>query len=288
MQASVLLSTYNSPAWLEKVLYGYFCQRRTDFELIIADDGSGPETATLIERLRPLSPVPILHIWQHDNGFRKCRILNKAVVHARTNYIIFSDGDCIPRADFVDTHLRRAAPGYYLSGSYYKLPMTTSQLITRDDIESGRCFDKRWLYQHGLPRHRKTLKISASPRWAPLFNRLTPAKCNLKGSNASVWRDDILRVNGLDERMPWGGEDREFGVRLVNAGIKPRHVRYDAIVIHLDHARGYVDAERVAANKALRQASARNGVTRTPQGIQELLDSGYTPGSASRAKTVSA
>ena len=288
MQTSILLSTYNSPAWLEKVLYGYFCQTRTDFELIIADDGSGSETAELIERLRPQSPVPIVHVWQRDDGFRKCRILNKAVLHARTPYILFSDGDCIPRADFVDTHLRRAEPGYYLSGSYYKLPMATSEIISRDDIESGRCFDKRWLYQHGLPRLRKTLKLSANSVLAPLLNHLTPAKCNLKGSNASVWLEDVLRVNGFDECMPWGGEDREFGVRLINAGIKPRHVRYDAIVIHLDHARGYVDPERVVANKALRMANARNGVIRTPQGIQELLDSGYDPRSASKPSTVSA
>lgn len=288
MQASIILSTYNSPAWLEKVLYGYFCQTCTDFEIVIADDGSRPDTAALIERLRAESPVPLIHVWQRDDGFRKSRILNKAVLHANTPYLLFSDGDCIPRADFVDTHLRRAQPGYWLSGSYYKLPMETSKLITREDIESGRCFDKQWLYQHGLPRLRKTLKISAGPRLAPLLNRLTPAKCNFKGSNGSVWRDDVLRVNGFDERMPWGGQDREFGVRLINAGIKPRHVRYDAIVVHLDHARGYIDPEKVAANKALRKANARNRVVRTPCGIQELLDGGYAPGSESKSSTESA
>ena len=277
MRASVILSTYNSPAWLEKVLYGWFAQQCSDFELIIADDGSGPETARLIEGLRAESPVPVRHVWQRDDGFRKCRILNKAVLHAGAPYLVFSDGDCIPRADFLATHMARAEPGYYLSGSYYKLPMDTSHAITRDDIESGRCFDKRWLYRHGLPRWRKTLKISASARMAPWLNRLTPAKCNLKGSNASAWKDDVLRVNGFDERMPWGGEDREFGVRLINAGIRPRHVRYDAIVLHLDHARGYVDPERVAANRALREQNERSGVTHTEHGIQQLLDSGYRP-----------
>ncbi|MEX1198207.1 MAG: glycosyltransferase family 2 protein [Pseudohongiellaceae bacterium] len=272
MQASVIISTYNSPAWLEKALFGWFCQQRGDFELIVADDGSGPETADLLEQLRPQSPVPIHHVWQADDGFRKCRILNKAVLQASAPYLVFSDGDCIPRADFLEAHLRRAEPGYYLSGSYYKLPMSTSEAITRDDIESGRCFDKRWLYRHGLPRWRKTLKISAGPRLAPWLNRLTPAKCNLKGSNASVWKEDVLRVNGFDERMPWGGEDREFGVRLINAGIRPRHVRYDAIVIHLDHARGYVDPVRVAANKALRLANDRGRVIRTEHGIEQLQE----------------
>lgn len=277
MRVSVILSTYNAPAWLEKALFGWFCQGHGDFELIIADDGSGPETGALLERLRPQSPVPIHHVWQRDDGFRKCRILNKAVLHATAPYLLFSDGDCIPRADFLHAHLRCAEPGYFLSGSYYKLPMSTSEAISREDIESGCCFDKYWLYRHGLPRWRKTLKISAGPRLAPLLNRLTPAQCNLKGSNASVWKEDVLRVNGFDERMPWGGEDREFGVRLINAGIRPRHVRYDAIVMHLDHARGYADPERAAANKALRLANERERVTRTEYGIEQLLSSGYTP-----------
>lgn len=276
MQASVILSTYNSPDWLEKVLYGWFCQECPDFELIIADDGSGPDTAALIRRLRAISPVPIRHVWQRDDGFRKCRILNKAILHTSTPYILFSDGDCIPRRDFLATHLRRAEPGHYLSGSYYKLPMRTSQAITRDDIESGRCFDLRWLYRHGLPRWRKTLKISAGPRLAPWLNRLTTTRCNLKGSNASAWKTDILRVNGFDERMPWGGEDREFGIRLINAGIRPRHVRYDAIVLHLDHARGYVDPAQVKANRALWKQVQRTGISRTDHGIEQLLARGYT------------
>ncbi|TFH73363.1 glycosyltransferase [Gammaproteobacteria bacterium LSUCC0112] len=276
MRVSVVLSTYNSPAWLEKVLIGYCCQSTQDFEMIIADDGSREETAQLIQRMQRVAPFPIKHVWQRDDGFRKCRILNKAVLHAESPYLIFSDGDCIPRADFVATHLRKAQPGCYLSGSYYKLPMSTSHAISHEDIKSGRCFDKKWLYTHGLPRTRKTLKISASPFWAAVLNRLTPTRCNLKGSNASVWREDVLRVNGFDERMPWGGEDREFGVRLINAGIKPVHVRYDAICIHLDHTRGYVDPVRVKANKTLRLYNEKHRVMTTDHGIQQLIDAGYS------------
>jgi glycosyltransferase involved in cell wall biosynthesis len=251
------------------------CQSTQDFEMIIADDGSREETARLISDMQQRAAFPIKHVWQRDDGFRKCRILNKAILHAATPYIVFTDGDCIPRTDFVATHVNRAEPGFYLSGSYFKLPMSTSKAITEDDIKSGRCFDKRWLYAHGLPRSRKTMKISASLFWAPVLNKITPTRCNLKGSNASAWRADIMRVNGFDERMPWGGEDREFGVRLINSGIKPRHVRYDAICIHLDHARGYVDPERVKANKALRQLNEKNRVTQTQHGISQLVDSGY-------------
>lgn len=277
MNLSLILTTYNSPRWLEKVLWGYSCQTELPLEVIVADDGSAPETAQLVERMRGETGLDIRHVWQRDDGFRKCRILNKAILHARGDYIVFTDGDCIPRRDFLAVHRRRSEPGYYLSGSYFKLPMSTSETISRDDILSGRCFELPWLRDHGLRNRRKTMKLSAGPRLAPWLNRLTPTACNLKGSNASVWREDILKVNGFDERMAWGGLDREFGVRLANAGIKPRHVRYDAICIHLDHPRGYADPEIVARNKALRIRSAKEGIIETPCGIRQLLDAGYKP-----------
>lgn len=277
MNLSVIMTTYNSPVWLEKVLWGYSCQTEMPLEVIVADDGSRPETGELVARLREETGLDLRHVWQRDDGFRKCRILNKAILHARGDYIVFTDGDCIPRADFLAVHKRRAAPGYFLSGSYFKLPMRTSEAITRDDILSGRCFDYAWLRANGLKTRRKTLKLRASARWAPLLNRTTLTACNLKGSNASVWLKDIIKVNGLDERMAWGGEDREFGVRLINAGVKPRHVRFDAICVHLDHSRGYADPAIVARNKALRLRVAKEGIIETPQGIRQLLESGYQP-----------
>ena len=274
MQLSVILSTYNSPRWLEKVLWGYSHQSYRDFNIVVADDGSGPETAALIDRMREQTGLKLTHVWQEDDGFRKCRILNKAVLEverqAQSPYVLFSDGDCIPRGDFLAVHAAAARPGEFLSGSYYKLPLALSEAITPDDIAKGRCFDTHWLHAHGLPRTRKTLKLRATPAQARWLNRLTPVRCRFKGSNASVWLEDILRVNGFDERMPWGGEDREFGARLNNAGIRGQLLWYSAICVHLDHARGYVDSARVASNKALRQQNEREGVYWTVHGIDQL------------------
>jgi glycosyltransferase involved in cell wall biosynthesis len=270
MKLSVVMTTYNSPAWLEKVLWGYSVQRHRDFEIVIGDDGSRDDTRQLIDRMREETGLPIKHVWQEDDGFRKCRILNKAILQAEAPYLVFTDGDCIPRADFLAVHAAEALPGHYLSGGYHKLPMSTSVAITKDDILSGRCFELKWLKAHGLKSSYKNSKLTATPARAKLLNRLTPTKCNFKGSNASVWRDDVMRVNGFDERMPWGGLDREFGVRLINAGIRPKHVRYNAIVIHLDHKRGYKDPKLADENKQLRLYNARNKVTRTDHGIAEL------------------
>ena len=270
MKLSVIMTTYNSPVWLEKVLWGYSVQQHPDFELIIGDDGSTEDTREVIDRLRAETGMTIKHVWQEDKGFRKCRILNKSILEVESDYVVFTDGDCIPRRDFLEVHAREAEPGAYLSGGYHKLPMSTSEAITRDDILSGRCFELGWLKAHGLKSSYKNSKLTAGPVRARIFNKLTPTACNFKGSNGSAWLKDILAVNGFDERMPWGGLDREFGVRLANSGIKPKHVRYNAIVIHLDHKRGYKDPELVAANKALRVNSKKKGTTRMDHGIEQL------------------
>lgn len=269
MNLSVIISTYNSPHWLEKVLWGYSVQSHHRFELIIADDGSTAETRELVDRMRADTGLTIKHVWQEDDGFRKCRILNKAVLEADADYLVFTDGDCIPRNDFLEVHATEAEPGFYLSGGYHKLPMATSQAITREDILSGRCFELPWLKAHGLRSSYKNSKLTASGWKAKLFNTLTPTRCRFKGSNGSAWKKDVMAVNGFDETMAYGGEDREFGVRLVNLGIRPKHVRYNAIVLHLDHARGYVDPAVVEANKQHRLRVDREGTTRTNHGIAQ-------------------
>ncbi|WP_347330617.1 glycosyltransferase family 2 protein [Marinimicrobium locisalis] len=274
MKLSVIMTTYNSPVWLEKVLWGYSAQTHTDFDIVIGDDGSTNETREMIDRLREETGLAITHLWQEDDGFRKCRILNKCILEASSEYLVFTDGDCIPRKDFLAVHASEARPGTYLSGGYHKLPMATSKAITKDDILSGRCFDLAWLKSHGLKASHKNLKLTATPFQASILNKITPTACNFKGSNGSVWKKDALAVNGFDERMPWGGLDREFGVRLSNAGIRPKHVRYNAIVVHLDHPRGYKSPELVAQNKALRIKSEKEKLTRTDHGIAQLEQAG--------------
>lgn len=270
MRISVIMTTYNAPEWLEKVLWGYSVQSHPDFEIVIGDDGSDQRTLDVINHIKAETDLDIKHVWQEDKGFRKCRILNKSILQADAPYLVFTDGDCVPRADFLSVHATEARPGHYLSGGYHKLPMSTSQAISKADILNGQCFGLKWLKAHGLKSSYKNSKLTASPGLAQVLNRLTPTACNFKGSNGSAWRKDVLHVNGFDERMPWGGLDREFGVRLINAGIRPKHVRYNAIVIHLDHPRGYRDPEKVRENKQLRLNNARNGVIRTDHGISEL------------------
>ena len=269
MNASVILTTYNQPQWLELVLHGYSIQQQSGFELVVADDGSEIATQEVIERYQPMFEDRLRHVWQPDDGFRKTRIMNQAVTVARHPYLIFSDGDCIPRSDFVVTHLQRARPGHFLSGGYFKLSPSVSQTITKDVITSGEVFDPAWLYDQGQTRSHKALKLTARGPVAALLNLLTPAKASWNGHNSSGWKQDIERINGFDERMQYGGEDRELGERLVNAGIRPTQIRYTTTCVHLEHARPYRTAQSLGKNAAIRSATRKNRLVWTEHGIAQ-------------------
>ena len=268
LEISVIVSTYNAEEWLEKVLWGFEIQTYQNFELIIADDGSGPKTKSLIDDLSQKLNYPIVHVWQEDEGFQKSRILNKALKACRGNYVVMTDGDCIPRPDFLQVHYDRRKPGHFLSGGYFMLPMNTSKTIQITDITHSSCFNLSWLKENGVPSSRKNLKLTASGKWADFLNWITPTKATWNGHNASGWLADILKVNGFDERMQYGGQDRELGERLMNKGVKGIQIRYSAICIHLDHKRGYKTPESLRKNRAIRDETIRSKSTYTPYGIR--------------------
>ncbi len=272
MRISVILSTYNAPEWLEKVLWGYAAQSCRPHEIVIADDGSTADTRRTIERLERSMGLAVVHAWHEDRGFRKCEIVNKALVAASGEYLIFSDGDCIPGRDFVATHRRLARPGSFLSGGLVRLPMDLSRRVTADDIASGRTHSLRWLLRHGLPINSKCLMVAGSRKLGALLDRVTTTQATWNGHNASAWKSDIVRVNGFDERMGWGGEDRELGERLVNAGLRGRQIRHRAICVHLDHPRGYVDQQVLRWNRRHRQIVRDEKLNWTDYGIKKSAE----------------
>lgn len=267
MKVSVIVSTYNSPEWLEKVLWGYTCQDHQDFEIIIADDGSGPETRQVISYFQENTDLEILHVWHEDRGYRRQTILNKAILQSNAEYIIFTDGDCIPRNDFVSTHVAQAEKGFFLSGGYCKLPMDISQTISKEHILSRQAFDLKWLRSNGWVGFSQSRKLNAHGRWARLLDAVTTAKATFNNCNSSVWKSDLLAVNGYDERMQYGGSDREIGERLLNYGIRGKQIRHRAIVLHLDHARGYKTQESITRNLQIRKTTRSHKVRWTPHGI---------------------
>lgn len=264
---SIIISTYNHPEWLEKVLWGYEFQSYKNFELIVADDGSTDKTRQLVSDYASKLSYQLKHVWHPDDGFQKTKILNKAILATTSDYLLFSDGDCIPRSDFVQTHIDNKEQGYFLSGGYFKLPMNISTKITKEDIASGNCFDVSWLKKHGLKGSFKNNKLTKSAFKQKLLNWITPTEATWNGHNSSGWKSDIIAAKGFDERMQYGGEDRELGERLFNKGIKAKQLRYTAICVHLDHERGYVKPEMIEKNLAIRKQTKQQKLTETAYGL---------------------
>jgi|SRR6218665_458965 len=271
MKLSVIISTYNSEEWLHKVLLGYSVQTENDIEIIIADDGSTSKTQEVIAFFKDKFRHPVQHIWHEDIGFRKCKILNTAILASKSDYLLFTDGDCIPRKDFVAQHLKEKEPGFFLSGGYFKLPMAISKTISDDDILHQKCFRVSWLRKQGLKLNFKITKLNRNKYFAVFMNWITPTKRSWNGHNSSGFKLDILAINGFNELLEYGGEDREMGERLFNNGLLSKQIRYMAICVHLDHSRSYVNPEKVAYNMEVRKFNKKNNVTRIETGIHQNM-----------------
>lgn len=270
-QVSVIVSTYNQPEWLSLVLYSYELQNIKNFEIIIADDGSDWRTKQVIYDFSVKSELKVTHVWHEDNGFQKTKILNKAISATNADYLIFTDGDCIARQDFVKSHFNLRRQNTVLSGGYFKLNKSVSKYITNDTILTEKCFNKNWLLEHGQPKSFKFNKLTTSILKANLLNTLTPTKATFDGMNVSCYKADIVAVNGFDERMQYGGEDREVGERMMHNGVSFLQVRYSCICVHLHHDRPYKDGETLRFNKQIRNQTKKYKKTYTKFGIKNQL-----------------
>lgn len=272
--ASVVVSTYQDPDALRLVLAGFARQSSRDFEILVADDGSGPATARLLREARPRLSVPLRHLRQEDRGFRKSRILNRCVMAAEADYLVFTDGDCVPHRTFVASHLEERRPGRHLVGRTVRMSRRFSRSLDEEAVRSGRLDrpDARLLWDAVAGESRK-VEYALRPPGRILRRALSSLKGNLSlfGHNFSAWRSDLLRVNGFDEAFTgWGAEDEDLGVRLRNAGVEPRSVTHSAVCFHLWHSRDHTgrDPERVRHLAELR----RSGRIRAREGIDGHRD----------------
>ena len=265
----LIIATYNNPRSLSLCLESIRRQEVLPHGICFADDGSGAETRAIVEGFA-LQGVAVRHVWHEDDGFRKCEILNKAIASSRAEYLIFIDGDVMIHPGFVKRHLDMARRGRFMTGSLIRLDKAATEAVTPDMVRDGTVFDRGWLRANralaGISTWLKT-KPFPLPVMA-LLDRLSPVRPALCGANASAFRDEVLAVGGFDERMKYGGLDKEFGVRLGNNGTTGAHLRYSAPLVHLDHARGYSDPEGRRRNRELIDAVRRDRVRTTEFGTR--------------------
>jgi glycosyltransferase involved in cell wall biosynthesis len=258
MKISVIISAYDNWRALDWTLLGYRLQSRLPDELIVAEDSAFAEVAQVVRRHQAATSVPILHLTQADRGFRKCLALNRAIEASSADWLIFTDADCVPRADLVRVHENRARHGMFLScGSHVNLPLTHQQaLLSEPALRDQTLFDRGHLRTQGVAV--PGLRLIASPVLTRVMDWLTPRNAFV-GCNAGAWRNDLLAVRGFDETMDYGAEDLNLGVRLNNFGIRGVRARYSLVWLHLDHARSYGQAEQVRRNKEKNARLRRSG-----------------------------
>lgn len=236
---SIVVTTYEWPQALQRVLECLGRQRDERFEIIVADDGSGPDTAAVVRGFKQNARVRVEHVWQPHREFRAAESRNRAVAASRGDYLLFLDGDCLARPDFLQAHRALAEPGWFVAGNRALL---SQRFATRL-----------------LPSAQAVAEWSARPlggwigaRLRGDINRLAPMMKapagwqrknkprewrGAKTCNLAVWSEDFLRVDGFDESyVGWGHEDADLAVRLIRSGVLRKEGRFAASVLHLWHA----------------------------------------------------
>lgn len=230
---SVIVSTYNRPDALEMSLKSLLQQADRNYEILVADDGSTAETRQLIDAYRARSQVPIKHVYQPDNGFQLSRIRNKAVAESRGDYLIFVDGDCMARPDFVAAHRQLAESGWFVAGNRVLLgqAFTEAVLAMQNPVYLEKLpFFVGLRLTHKINRFFPVLRLPLG-----FLRHLQPHHWRKAvGCNTAFWKSDFIRVNGYDELFEgWGHEDSDLVIRLIHAGVKRKEGRFAVPVLHL-------------------------------------------------------
>lgn len=269
---SVIISVYNKWEWVQLLLAGLERQTYTDFEVVLADDGSSAAFADALKIYQAKSPLSIQHVWHEDKGFRKTRILNKALNAARADYLVFIDGDCIPGRHFVADHWQNRQPDTLLAGRRVNLSPELSTQVSADKIRQG--------FLNSIPFLRKLWRDSMSGksnhaekslRLPRFLYRLLPEKSKgVLGCNFSLHKGDLLQINGFDMRYeaPAFGEDSDIEWRLRWLGKQVKLLKFQAVQFHLYHKK----LDRASGNDKIFAEVMEKKQTLTPYGLNELKD----------------
>ncbi len=265
-RASIIISIYKDVEALDLILHALSLQTCRDFEIIVSEDGEDPAVAAYMATR--VSPT-VQHLTQPDIGFRKNRALNRAILAAHSDRLIFIDGDCVPHPAFIESHLKVVAPGITATGRRVELGPDFSTRLRKHQLELAD-FVAPLNYLRAIPAlKRDSTKNYEYGLSLPLLQRLFEKRAiRLVGCNLSIHRDDLLKINGFNEdyQSPGIGEDSDIDWRLQMAGVTIRNVKFSAVQFHLYHPRGYTVSDK---NMQLLQESQQAGRYICTHGISQ-------------------
>ncbi len=267
-KATVIAAFYKKINYLRLVLAGFERQTEQNFELIIADDGSQEEVVNEIKKISANQSFLIKHIWHEDKGFRKNKILNKAITESESDYLIFIDADCIPHRGFVDGHLNYAQKNILLTGRRVNLSQKVTNQLTEENVRMG--FLEKNLFgliTDGLFGDSIDVEKGFYFRNKLILKYFNRKNRGILGCNFSVFKEDIIKVNGFDERYenPSIGEDTDLQFRLELLGVKIKSINHAAVQYHLYHKL----LERLEKNLRMFDKVKQQKIAFTPFGISK-------------------
>lgn len=227
MKISLIIATYNKPYYLYQCLKSIAGLKEFPDEIIVADDGSGKETAELIDLFRVQLPVPLFHVWQEDNGYRLARSRNNGLLKSTGDYLIFIDDDLILHPKFITDHRYKAQKNCFYCGTRVRLgPVKTASIIKNHRNVIG-------FWESDLQSRLNAIRI-------PFLHKIIKGPSytykRLRGCHMAFWKDDMIKINGFDERYTsWGREDSDIAMRMMHFGIRRINLKWAALCYHLHH-----------------------------------------------------
>jgi glycosyltransferase involved in cell wall biosynthesis len=260
LKVSLIITTYNNPGALLKVLESVTYQTRPPDEMVIADDGSREDTAHLIRHFSEKVSFPVIHVWQEDKGFRAAKARNEAVKRSTGEYVILLDGDCVVNRHFIADHLSLAERGCFIQGKRVHVNRDAVASFGQEQANSvpmlmGMALNFSISNTHHLLRLPSSLAVK---------NRELKG---IKSCNMSFFRTDIIAVNGFNEDfVGWGNEDSDLACRFFRYGLKKKVHQFRAICFHLWHPTNKTSSN---GNKELLGAAIASGEFFCKNGIRK-------------------
>lgn len=261
MKTTLIVTTYNWERALQTTLESVKWQNELPHEVIVADDGSGIATKQLLDEMRSTFPVPLLHCWQEDRGFRAAMARNRAIAQASGEYIIIIDGDMVLSKTFIESHKRAARVGWFVQGGRVKTDKDCGKKI----MESN-CLPT--FFTKGLSNRKNCIESPFLAKWLSYERNNDHAT---RSCNMAFWRADAIQVNGFNQDfIGWGREDSEFVIRMLNAGKKRLYLKFAGIAFHLYHLEN--SREMLAKNDTIYRQAIEKKLSRCNNGLDSFLE----------------